>query len=100
MTTTLRFPLKKYLRSSSMDSQHWSTFISPSMAATLEISHQTRDGDIARLSITITHDSGYVDTMVYRTIIVIIHISKISLGIYSVALRWERKSDDAIDIQR
>ncbi|TIB76359.1 hypothetical protein E3Q18_02074 [Wallemia mellicola] len=63
MTTTLRFPLKKYLRSSSMDSQHWSTFISPSMAATLEISHQTRDGDIARLSITITHDSGYVDTM-------------------------------------
>lgn len=87
MTTTLRFPLKKYLRSSSVDSQHWSTFISPSMAATLEISHQTRDGDIARLSITITHDSGNVDTMVYHTSVVDILISEISLGIHRVVLR-------------
>lgn len=64
MSTTLRFPLKKYLRSSNIDPQHWSTFISPSMAATLEISHLERDAEMGRLIVAITHESGGVDTMV------------------------------------
>ena len=64
MTTTLRFPLKKYLKSTNLDPKHWSTFISPSMAATLDISHRDRDGEMASLMVTITHESGGIDVMV------------------------------------
>ncbi|TIB66940.1 hypothetical protein E3P77_01937 [Wallemia ichthyophaga] len=56
-----------FVLSSQIDAQHWSTFISPSMAATLEISHAERDGregEKGRLTVCITHESGSVDTMV------------------------------------